>query len=762
MLLIFKSVQLLPFKLRKSRLFKLQTTPTILHMKKTLLIAAIFGSFALVSCKKGTQDAPDLTTATTLNDVKVPAGFNWQSSRNLNVSVAVTDTRFGATAFTISIFDGDPYAGGNLLTKGSATATTPFSAKLYVATSITQLYIVKTAPDKSSIIEKVAAGTADISLKIGATDPAFTVNNIAGSNKQTLDTTPPASPDCSGGTPITTNTNNVNVNNGDIYSISGNNITVSFSNINGGTIKVCGSNVTLQNLNLSGSASLVVTTSGSVNISNLNFNSASASVVNYGTINYSSSFPDNGIFSNYGIFHCGGDYNLNSQAGIFTNTGTMTVGGTFNDGTTAVATNSGSLTVGGSFQPNSNSAFVNNCSLTVGGNYNQSSGVKNYSFINVGGTTTINSNAELGLYNGAMLKTKDIIVDGSIVGYGSTSLVKITGNTTIQNSGSVISNVEVWATTTAINSTSAGKIKSGATTADHSVYIPSSGCNSEGNGTPTVTDTDGDGVADNLDAYPNDATKAYNVTGASGTVAYEDQWPVKGDFDMNDVVMGYSYTLVTSATNVVVSVSGTYTLYATGGAYSNAFGVEFPVSKSLVSGLVVTKAGVAVSNPSFEGGQDKAVVILFSNMRDEMATWNTKTGDIFTPYKSYTLSFNIANGPTISTFGQDEYNPFIYNSGRGHEVHISGKTPTNLADASLFSTNDDNTSVAASRYYVTKTGLPFAINVPTVFSYPTETTDITKAYLHIADWATSGGASYTDWYSNTATGYRSSGNIFTH
>ncbi|RKR81379.1 LruC domain-containing protein [Mucilaginibacter gracilis] len=728
-------------------------------MKKTLLIATAFSIFALASCKKN-ENSSTTTTVTSLNDVKIPSGFNWESSRNLNVSVAVTDTRFGTSAYTISLYDGNPYAGGNLISKGAATATKAFETKIYLATTITQLYVVKTAPDNSTIVEQVAAGNTDISLSIGATDPAYAINSAA-SSKQVL-ATAPTSPDCSGGTAITANTNNLNVNSGDTYSITGSNITVGFSNVNGGTIKVCGKNVTLQNLSFNGAATLIVTTSGSINLSSINYNNSSAAIQNFGVINYSGSFPDNGLFANYGSFTCGGDFNLNSNAGTFVNNGTMTVSGSFQDGTSAVATNNGTMVVSGNFQPNSNSAFVNNCSLTVGANYNQSSGVKNYSFINVAGQSIINGGAELGLYNGAMLKTKDFIVDGSAKGYGSTSLIKITGTTNIRNSGSVVANVEVWQTSGSIDGTSAGKVNSGASTTDHSVYIATSGCNSEGNGTAAVSDSDGDGVPDNLDAYPTDPKRAYNVAGATGTIAYEDQWPVKGDFDLNDVVMGYNYTLVTSATNVVVSVSGTFTLYATGGTYSNAFAVEFPVSKSLVSGLAVTKAGVAVSGAAFEAGQTNAVVTLFSNMREEMATWNTRKTEAFTPYKTYTLSFNIANGPTLSTFGQDEYNPFIYNSGRGHEVHVMGKTPTTLADASLFGTNDDNTSVAASRYYVTKAGLPFAINIPAVFAYPSESIDITNAYPHIADWAKSNGSSYTDWYSNLTAGYRNTSNIYTH
>jgi LruC domain-containing protein len=729
------------------------------HMKKTLLITALFGLFAVVSCKKDAK-TPAVTTPSgpSLNSVTVPTGFLWQNSRYVTVTVSSTDSRFAGAIHKVSIYNGDPNNGGQLISQGSATLTNAFSSKLFLSAQITQLYVVKTAPDLSTITQTVPVGNSDVSLSIGSTDPNAMTRSVVRSEHVT---TAAGSPDCNSGCTlpvITASTSNIDLNSGDVLCVTGSNITVNFRNLNGGTIRICGSNVTVQNLNLSGSTTLLVTTGGSANLSSVNFNSSAASVINYGTVTYSGSFPDNGIFTNYGAFNCGGDFNLNGQAGVFTNNGTLTIGGSFQDGTSAIATNNSSMSVGGNFQPNSNSAFVNNCSLTVGGNYNQSSGVKNYSFIQVGGTSTINSNSQLGLYNSAMLLTKNLIVDGSIVGYGSTSLVKITGSTTIENQGSVVSNVQVYALNT-LNSTSSSKITGGAALGS-TVYIPTSGCNGVGNGTPAVVDSDGDGVPDNLDAYPNDPTKAYNVTGGKGTLAFEDNWPNKGDFDFNDAVVTYSYNIVTSAQNNVVVVQGTYSLVATGGVDNNAFGIQFPVSASSVSGLAVTRNTVA-ETASFEAGQTYAVVFLYTNMRNEMANWNTVLGSPVSPAVNYTVTFNVANGPNISTFGLDEYNPFICSIDRGHEVHMAGKAPTALANTSLFGTQDDNTNVATGTYFLTKAGLPFALCLPvTNFAYPIEGVDITKAYLYMPNWATSGAAGYSDWYSNTASGYRNTAYIY--
>ena len=273
-----------------------------------------------------------------------------------------------------------------------------------------------------------------------------------------------------------------------------------------------------------------------------------------------------------------------------------------------------------------------------------------------------------------------------------------------------------------------------------------------------VSDIDGDGVPDSLDDYPTDPTRSFNnysSTGSGSTVAFEDQWPIKGDYDLNDVVVAYKYNAITNAHNVVVQVIGNYTLVATGGTRQNGFGVEFPLVPGAISGL---------TGGTLEAGQSKAVIILFTNMRDEMTTWNTQPGVAQSAPVVFTVNFNVVGGPTLDSFGFD-YNPFIINAGGAlrSEVHLAGKTPTSLADPSLFGTGDDNTNVAAGRYYVTKTGLLYAIDIPVdPYNYPTEATDITTAYLHFADWAISGGTLYTDWYSNLGAGYRNTALIYTH
>nr|MBC7612616.1 LruC domain-containing protein [Pseudopedobacter sp.] len=257
-------------------------------------------------------------------------------------------------------------------------------------------------------------------------------------------------------------------------------------------------------------------------------------------------------------------------------------------------------------------------------------------------------------------------------------------------------------------------------------------------------DSDGDGVPDNLDDFPYNAGMAFNNFSSpklGTTTAFEDNWPLVGDFDMNDLVMISKYNIITNAQNKVVKVIGDFKLVTSMSSYDNGFGVEFPVPRFMVD---------SVSGATLEAGQINAVIILFNNSHTELASVPSGSP------KAYTVSFIVKNGPTLNQFGTD-YNPFLLNfkGNSRREVHLIGKPPTALADLTVFGTFDDNSSVAAVRYYVTQKGLPYAINIPSEsFDYPPEGIDISKVYLHFAEWAQSGGTTYQDWYYNLAPGYR--------
>ncbi|WDF55673.1 LruC domain-containing protein [Mucilaginibacter sp. KACC 22063] len=288
-------------------------------------------------------------------------------------------------------------------------------------------------------------------------------------------------------------------------------------------------------------------------------------------------------------------------------------------------------------------------------------------------------------------------------------------------------------------------------------------------------DTDGDGVLDNLDAFPNDPTKAYisyyPSASTYSSLAFEDNFPNKGDYDMNDLLVNFRYQFVSNASNQVVEMTGTYNISAAGASFHNGFGVQLPVAASAVASVTGQQAisnYITFASNGVEAGQSKAVIIPFDNHEaliknpDGSYLINTLLSKDKVSSGTATVVVKFATPVAASTLTPSAFNPFlISNLRRGYEVHLPNMAPTDKATTTLFGTGDDNTSVAAGRTYVSKENWPWAISFTGTFTYPLETVPITSAYPHFTDWASSAGINFTDWYSNTAAGYRDNSKLYT-
>ena len=281
-------------------------------------------------------------------------------------------------------------------------------------------------------------------------------------------------------------------------------------------------------------------------------------------------------------------------------------------------------------------------------------------------------------------------------------------------------------------------------------------------------DADNDGVIDNLDEFPNDASRAiteYLPSKANwGTIAFEDNFPATGDYDMNDLVVKYRYGLVKSSTNKVVDIIGDFSIAAAGASYKNGFGVQFPFSGSIVSqvtGQKIIGSTIQLGANGLENGQSKAVIIPFDNTdaliknADGDPQVNTREARVKATGDTAHVKITFTTPQTIASIGLSPFNPFlISNQRRGYEVHLPGFVPTDKMDFTLFGTEADNSNPSTGRYFKTTTNWPWALSFTETFKYPIELAKISDTYPHFKDWANSGNSLFTDWYSNTAVGYR--------
>lgn len=288
----------------------------------------------------------------------------------------------------------------------------------------------------------------------------------------------------------------------------------------------------------------------------------------------------------------------------------------------------------------------------------------------------------------------------------------------------------------------------------------------------TPEDNDEDGVSNTFDEYPDDPEYAYKVvypaTDDFGTLAFEDLWPYKGDYDFNDLVIDYRYSMVKNASNELKYIDAEFKLRAIGAGFHNGFGFQMGISPEdvkSVSGQKFYNDYIKLNANGTEAGQDKATIIVFDNAYGAFGYPSTTT--FINTYEDGTqrdaVDFNlrIELAENVS-FGKDDlppYNPFIIsNLERGREVHLPGSEPTDLANPDYFGTGQDYSVPEMGLYYVTKDDLPWAMNIPVSFSYPLEKTRITDAYYLFESWAKSGGYNYMDWYMHK-TGYINRNNI---
>ncbi len=317
---------------------------------------------------------------------------------------------------------------------------------------------------------------------------------------------------------------------------------------------------------------------------------------------------------------------------------------------------------------------------------------------------------------------------------------------------------------------------------------------------PQAQDSDSDGVTDPFDAFPNDPTKAFvssfPAVGDYGTLVFEDLWPKLGDYDFNDAVFDYNIKQITNASNQVVEIQAEYVVNALGGGFHSGFGFSTQLSPNQVASVSYTweKDGVVQTGAppihyttdrlanGLEANQSKAVVIMFDDGYDLLTPSLTSR-----PYYAnvvpskpqhapgrVTVSIKLTQPVSVSAIGTAPFNPFLIANGlywgRALEIHLPGMAPTNKVDPGLFSTFQDTSNISTGRYYMDSNDRPWAMNLPTKFTYLNEVLDqpggsvslgldLRDAYLQFNGWVSSSGVSGKDWFRDLPN-YRDSSKLY--
>lgn len=713
----------------------------------------------LSACRKDFNTEVSQSTVSSpsnFQNLNVPSDFKFETHRNINIEITVNAVS-NSNVCAVKIYDFYPTAGGNLLFTGFTKDK--LSSNIRIPSFSKQLYVMYTEPGGSSDISVVDVQGQSLMHDFGPKKTNFGKTNVV------------SSPDCASGCDAVYNNYNGNItidandpeNTICITGTYNGKIKINKSNV---VVRICGT-ATSKEIELNNGSKLVLTDGADLEVEKFKLNSnGELTVYNADLTLEKHTFSISGKVTNHGNISIEKSFNIDGSSELINN-GTLSV--TENIEVNSAFTNNNAISVGNDLKVNGGAVFTNNCKIVVNDDLEVNNTLSNYGFIDVSDKMTINGGGSSTLYNGAMINTKKAYIYAALTGSGTTSLIKVAQTTSIGGGGSLNGNLE-YCDANGIE-TNYGSINAPASLACD-IYIASSSCNSVGNGTPTVIDTDNDGIADDIDVFPNDPDRAgesyYPGSNQFGSLAFEDLWPSQGDYDFNDLIVDFRYRIISNANNEIKDVEIDYSVRAIGGSLRNGFGIELNIPAAAVasvSGNELYTSTITKNTNGTEAAQSNAVVIAFDDAFDLLTnngtqTVNTIKTDAFSNPDTLNLRIVLGSPVASSELPSSSFNPFMFvDQDRGKEVHLSGKTPTDLVNVNNFQTGDDLTNPSLGNYYVTEGNLPWAIETAEIFSYPAEKEDVVQAFNYFSIWAQSGGSVSQDWYLDFS-GYRNNGKVY--
>lgn len=250
-----------------------------------------------------------------------------------------------------------------------------------------------------------------------------------------------------------------------------------------------------------------------------------------------------------------------------------------------------------------------------------------------------------------------------------------------------------------------------------------------------------------IDKIP-DVDPKVEVSELKGIYAFEDLWPAKGDYDMNDVMTKSTYTKLVDSKNNIYEESYTFKTY---GNYA-----------TLTNGLAVRLDGVSTTDKlefyvKAVGDEDFSALETTYDATDRVVVL---TNDVNTnkgaEYKVKVI--HAENSPVEKETIDAE--PFIFraeNSGDAvawWEVHLTGYKPTSKMNFGYFNTGDDCSQPDKDIFYVRKGNYPFSFflagatdeDLKPMLDPNNESIPIDKLYSGYSGWVTGNGTTNTDWY----------------
>ncbi|MCE9597608.1 MAG: LruC domain-containing protein [Spirochaetia bacterium] len=247
---------------------------------------------------------------------------------------------------------------------------------------------------------------------------------------------------------------------------------------------------------------------------------------------------------------------------------------------------------------------------------------------------------------------------------------------------------------------------------------------------PTTGDTDGDGIPNDRDDYPDDPSRATKVAIGQSIIAYEDLYPSAGDADFNDYVIKVTNEEDLNAAGKIVRIRGSYTHVARGAGYTHMLRLKLPGVTGLSFHNKLYKAdGTLESDATTTFANGNSMQILGTSS-GTIAQSNTSSSQTFVSGKRADIEITLDTPATRAQVGAAPYDLYAYVNNTSKEIHFPRKY-----------TNADGSDV-----YMDSHGFPWALQVPGTWEWPLESKNIENAYAGFRPWYLSNGETNKDWY----------------
>lgn len=234
-------------------------------------------------------------------------------------------------------------------------------------------------------------------------------------------------------------------------------------------------------------------------------------------------------------------------------------------------------------------------------------------------------------------------------------------------------------------------------------------------------------------------------------VSYEDQYPNLGDYDFNDLLVGYRVGFgfknnEQTGELEVVSIITTGYMIARGASYDHDWYLHIPINESVSGNLTLNMFkedseeqvnGYPVTN-QIENALDVKVLANSKSLMhiSNQAFVNTLADVEKIKGKKFSFTFNLDTPFPASALGQPPFDPYLHVLNTGQEIHLPGKTTRIVSSANYGDTSN----------FKDENNYPYALIFPDDFYPPLEGVDIGDAYSDYLNYTQSPDQTNETWY----------------